>query len=144
MRTCLRHFSASIADLCKYMKFLHRGMKFQEFENSRTSPLRGDRVHRGQKALPNRALTDEGRPSCVCPAVVLSGAVRAFPSGLPSRFPLLLFFPDISSERLRVYRDRSPALVLWKSRLGYVYWDGFSNALSVPRGAFRGPYPSLT
>ena len=34
---------------------------------SRTSPLRGDRVHRDrdQKALPNGALTDERRPSCV-------------------------------------------------------------------------------
>ena len=47
--------------------------------------LRGDRVRRGQKALPNRALTDERRPSCVCPAVVLRGAVRAFSSGLPSK-----------------------------------------------------------
>ena len=38
-------------------------------------------------------------------------------------------FPNISSERLRVYRDRSPALVLWKSRLGDVYWDRFSSVL---------------
>ena len=46
-------------------------------------------------------------------------------------------FPDISSERLRVYRDRSPALVLWKSRLGYVYWDRFSNVLIFPGAPFE-------
>ena len=60
--------------------------------------------------------------------------------------PVLLsgIFPDISSERLRVYRDRSPALVLWRSRLGYVYRDGFSNVLIGGGCAFRGPYQSLT
>ena len=39
-------------------------------------------------------------------------------------------FPDISFERLRVYRNRGPALVPRKSRLEYVYWDRFSNVLS--------------
>ena len=46
--------------------------------SSRTSPSGGNRVHRSQKAFPNRAPTDEGRPSCVCPATVLRGLVRAF------------------------------------------------------------------
>ena len=33
MKIRLRQFSAPIADLCKYMKFLDRVMKFHEFEN---------------------------------------------------------------------------------------------------------------
>ena len=41
--------------------------------------------------------------------------------------------PDISSERLRVYRDRGLAWDYWKSRLRYVYRAGFSNALIGPR-----------
>ena len=46
-------------------------------------------------------------------------------------------FPDISSERLRVCRDRSPALDLSNARLGYIYWDWFSNALSGGGCAFH-------
>ena len=46
-------------------------------------------------------------------------------------------FPDISSERLRVCRDRSPALDLSNARLGYIYWDGFSNVLIGGGWAFQ-------
>ena len=46
-------------------------------------------------------------------------------------------FPDISSERLRVCRDRSPALDLSNARLGYIYWDGFSNVLRGGGYAFQ-------
>ena len=52
-------------------------------------------------------------------------------------------FPQNSNSRtsllrdLRGCRNRSPALVLWKSRLGYVYWDCFSNALRGGGCAFQ-------
>ena len=72
----------------------------------------------------------------------------------PARQPGRLFFAALlcstsppAETRLTVYRrsqHRSPALVLWKSRLGYVYWDRFSNALRGGGYAFRGPYQSLT
>ena len=51
---------------------------------------------------------------------VFSGNCRSVSLSVRMLPGIRLLFLDISSERLRVYRDRSPALVLWKSRLGYV------------------------
>ena len=86
---------------------------------------------------PKGALNSKLEEECFAPCQLRCELALCLPSVPEMVQSNLLFFPDISSERLRVCGDRSPPSVLWKSRLGYVYWNGFSNALSVPRCPFQ-------